>query len=152
MSRLDGTVDDVDPLAQLRAPEPDQQPGRLRQLLTDWSDWRRLLSLLALGVLAVGAAVWLLRPAAPPVEASLPMAAATAPAPGSPAVASATTSPIGVVIHVAGAVARPGVYQLTTEQRVNDAVDAAGGATSEADLARINLAALLQDGARVYVP
>ncbi len=55
-------------------------------------------------------------------------------------------------IHVAGAAERPGVYFLPYGSIVQDALDAAGGPTSSADLDRINLAADLEDGQRVYVP
>ena len=57
-----------------------------------------------------------------------------------------------VVVHVAGRVHRPGVRELPTGSRVHDALDAAGGATSEADLAAVNLARPLVDGEQVYVP
>ena len=56
-----------------------------------------------------------------------------------------------VVVHVAGAVAAPGVQRLPLGSRVVDAVDAAGGAGPDADLGRINLAAALTDGQQVYV-
>jgi competence protein ComEA len=58
---------------------------------------------------------------------------------------------VEVVVHVAGAVAVPGVQRLPTGARVVDAVDAAGGALPDADLARINLAAPLTDGQQIYV-
>jgi len=57
-----------------------------------------------------------------------------------------------VVIHVAGAVAVPGVVQLPAGSRVHQAVAAAGGAAPSADLNRLNLAALLTDGQKLYVP
>lgn len=58
----------------------------------------------------------------------------------------------GEVVHVAGAVRRPGVYALPAGARVQDAVRRAGGPTKRADLDGLNLAALLQDGVQVVVP
>jgi competence protein ComEA len=57
-----------------------------------------------------------------------------------------------LVVHVAGAVRRPGLYRLAEGKRVADAVARAGGATASADTAAINLAAPLADGTQVLVP
>jgi competence protein ComEA len=57
-----------------------------------------------------------------------------------------------LVVHVAGAVRRPGLYRLAEGKRVADAVARAGGATAPADTAAINLAAPLADGMQVIVP
>jgi competence protein ComEA len=57
-----------------------------------------------------------------------------------------------VVVHVVGAVRRPGLYRLEDGSRIADAVRRAGGATRKADLALVNLAALAADGAQVVVP
>jgi competence protein ComEA len=57
-----------------------------------------------------------------------------------------------LVVHVAGAVRRPGLYRLAEGKRVADAVARAGGATAPADTASINLAAPLADGMQVVVP
>lgn len=57
-----------------------------------------------------------------------------------------------VTVHVAGAVRRPGVYRLREGQRVEAAVDSAGGATSRADLDGLNLAGEVQDGRQIVVP
>jgi competence protein ComEA len=57
-----------------------------------------------------------------------------------------------VIIHIAGAVKNPGVYQLKSTDRIVDAVKIAGGATEEANLDVINLAALLKDGKKIIVP
>ncbi|NRG97894.1 ComEA family DNA-binding protein [Streptococcus suis] len=56
-----------------------------------------------------------------------------------------------LVVDVKGAVAKPGLYTLEEGSRVNDAVDAAGGLTSQADPKSINLAQKLSDEAVVYV-
>lgn len=58
----------------------------------------------------------------------------------------------GLYVHVAGAVARPGLYQVPEGSRVAAAVDAAGGPSRRADLAGVNLAAPVQDGQQVVVP
>jgi competence protein ComEA len=57
-----------------------------------------------------------------------------------------------VVVHVAGAVRRPGVYRLPATARVDDAVARAGGPTRRADLGGLNLAAEVEDGRQVLVP
>lgn len=57
-----------------------------------------------------------------------------------------------VVVDVAGAVERPGVYRLPAGARVTDAVERAGGASAGALLEAINLAARLADGQQVVVP
>ena len=57
-----------------------------------------------------------------------------------------------VVVHVAGAVERPGVYRLPTGSRVTDAVRRAGGFAGAANQDGINLAARLSDGQQVVVP
>ena len=98
-------------------------------------------------VVAVAGGFWLLRPPPEPPEAALPFASTTV-------ASSATTrrrSPEVLVVHVAGAVGAPGLHELPPGSRVADAIAAAGGLTPAADAARINLAAPLADGERVYV-
>lgn len=57
-----------------------------------------------------------------------------------------------VSVHVVGAVSRPGVIDLPASSRVEDAVDAAGGALAEADIDSLNLARVLVDGEQIRVP
>ena len=57
-----------------------------------------------------------------------------------------------VVVHVAGEVRDPGVYQLPAGSRVTDAVDRAGGTTGAAAPDSINLAAKVADGQQVIIP
>ncbi len=57
-----------------------------------------------------------------------------------------------MTVYITGAVKRPGLYSLPLDARVEAAIQAAGGATPGADLAAINLAAVLEDGTQVVVP
>ncbi len=101
-------------------------------------------------VVALVVGLWLTRPAAVPPEVSFPFASSTS-APGSSSTTS-STAPDELVVHVAGAVVQPGVLRLPLGSRVIDAIDAAGGLAPTADGTRINLAAPVADGERVYVP
>jgi SLBB domain len=85
----------------------------------------------------------------------LALLSSAAPAPSTPTpsrAAAVTGRSRRVIVHIAGAVTRPGVVDLPRGSRVIDAVDAAGGALAAADLDRVNLAAPLQDGEQVLVP
>ena len=55
-------------------------------------------------------------------------------------------------VHVCGEVKNPGVYEFSDGARVFDAVEAAGGFTKEADSDSLNLAAVLTDEGKIYVP
>jgi competence protein ComEA len=57
-----------------------------------------------------------------------------------------------LTVHVSGAVLRPGVVVVAASGRVADALAAAGGATRDADLSMLNLAATIRDGDLITVP
>ncbi len=63
-----------------------------------------------------------------------------------------TTVPPDVVVDVAGAVRQPGPVRVAADARVQGAIAAAGGVTADADLDRVDRAAPLRDGERIYVP
>jgi len=115
----------------------------------------------AVGALLVIAGVgwWLLRSPALPTEAALPSVTHAADVSTSsslgPAPSTADTTSVvsgAVVVHVTGAVNQPGVYELATGQRIDDALAAAGGPRPDADADALNLAAPLIDGDRIEVP
>src|SRR4051812_8172336 len=101
-------------------------------------------------VIAMVAWRLLAAPAAGAPETQLPLATRSVAGAGS--VAPPTSRGAEVVVHVAGAVVSPGVYRLSDGARTVDAISAAGGARGDADVARVNLAARLTDGLRIYIP
>ena len=56
------------------------------------------------------------------------------------------------VVHVVGAVANPGVYQMRQGSRVHEAIKRAGGMTASADASQINMARVIIDGEQIVVP
>jgi competence protein ComEA len=163
-------MSDPDLLSAFPAAGP---PMTWRERLDAWAEaldlslWRLLLGTIVL--VAAGLLAWrLLAPSPPAPEMTLPFASTTVvPASSNtaeghaaaPVAASdanqagvASSTPAEVVIHVAGAVHKPGVQRLNAGARIVDAVEAAGGATADADLALVNLAAPVEDGQQVYLP
>jgi competence protein ComEA len=141
-----------------------QRPSALAGPLgVRWAPARRavigLAVVLLVAVLVAVLLVWRAQPsaeAAPVVRRSgavgttattpvaTPVAASENTAPGAPA-------PAEVVVHVVGAVHRPGLVHLPVGSRVADAVAAAGGTTAGARAASVNLARLLVDGEQLVV-
>jgi competence protein ComEA len=121
-------------LGQFRYPQPETL--------------RRIASGLGL-LIALAVVWWLATPASPvpPLETSLPTLGPVPTEASRPLEASTT-----IVVHVAGEVHAPGLVEVAATARVADTIRAAGGATSGADLDRLNLARGVDDGERVYVP
>lgn len=172
MSDLDASAH-TDPLRALRAQDHRPTSEVWRSRLRDWLTRRRsgdaplvrpwLFGALAIPVvLVVGWQSYVATD--PPIESSLPLASEVGPltsadvaVPVGADVAGdapvATNAPSGmVVVHVAGAVLRPGLIIGEPGWRMNDAVLAAGGPAADADLDRVNLAAPLVDGERLFIP
>lgn len=134
---------------------PDGLGSRVRAMLAGAGRQRVAIALLALAALAGGGFVWARatprlagattgQEAVAPSDQTLPRAAPDT---------SATAAPSGeVAVHVAGRVRRPGLVRLPAGSRVQDAIRAAGGAATGADLNAINLARKLADGEQIRVP
>lgn len=137
-------------------PLPRRGPVELIRVWSAWFGLGRALATAGAIVIVAAGVVWLLRSPSPPSEAGLPMAASppsTTPTTLPPPPVVPTSTPVGtVVVHVAGAVERPGVYELDAAARVHTAVERAGGARLDAELDGLNLAAQVVDGQRIYVP
>ena len=98
-----------------------------------------IVGALSLLLVTAGAFIYFRRPTPEPLEILEP--------PVTP-----TPTPVLMAVYVTGAVQEPGVYYLPEESRVQDALEAAGGATGEADLDRVNLAKRVRDEDQVYFP
>lgn len=162
-------MEPLDPLDQLlRGRSAPPWAERIRAVLAARWPW-----FVAGGVIvAVVIAILLLRSPSGPAVVTLPRAGtepagvtvAAAPSGGATGGAAdgtaSTTAPRSgssvdpgtVVVHVAGAVAAPGLVTLPAGSRVADAVARAGGLRADADGDRINLAAPVSDGVRVFIP
>ena len=136
-------------------PRPWEAPPR-RDWAERWHQWRgdRRVAAALLACVAVAAFVAWLRTGTTSSSA-LPAPSSTSYT-GDPEPTTANTSTtkpvVAIVVDVVGAVRRNGVVRLRSGARVIDAINAAGGASPQADLTRLNLAAPLDDGARVAVP
>lgn len=134
---------------------PLREDDRPWQRTLEWVRWvgpKKIVTSALVGVVVIAVAWWLLKPAAPDVELTL---GTLAPDPSSVAADTApvVTEPAAdVYVHVAGSVVAPGVVRVASGARVIDAVTAAGGALPRAALDSVNLAAVVADGERVYVP
>ncbi len=153
----------MEPLEMFRrAPEPSGRDRVVRYLsgLLAWAGARRVVVAVAVVLGGALGGWWLLHAPPPAVEQALPYTPRTSVVPGEMLGSSTTVAvaPVGssgpsvLVVHVAGAVALPGLVRLGSGSRVDDAVRAAGGALAGADVNALNLAAFLVDGTRVYVP
>jgi competence protein ComEA len=148
---------------------PDGPGARARALLAGAGRQRVAVALLVLLALVGAGVVWARatpgpagppggQDAAAPADQTLPRVAPdTSAGAGSPAgtgpTAGAGPGASGqVAVHVAGRVRHPGLVRLPAGSRVQDAITAAGGVTSGADLDAVNLARRLTDGEQVRVP
>jgi len=98
-----------------------------------------IVGVLSALLVTAGAVIYVRRPASQPIETVEPSLTSV---PGS----------VELAVYVTGAVENPGVYYLPEESRVQDALEAAGGPTGNADLDRVNLAERVHDEDQIYFP
>jgi len=99
--------------------------------------------------LMAGVALWRFWPAAPAPEVAFTTEAVE---PVDESMPETVPPEPELVVHVTGAVLRPGVYTMRSGDRVADAVAAAGGALGSAACDAVNLARMIADGERIYMP
>lgn len=104
-------------------------------------------AVIVVALVALGAAVFV---TAVTPSGAVTVAPSVAGAPGADSAAAVVEA--SVYVHVLGAVAVPGLYRLSGEARVVDAVAAAGGFSDQADPGAVNLARFVTDGEQLRVP
>ena len=57
-----------------------------------------------------------------------------------------------VIIHITGSVKNPGIVKLKEGSRIEDAIESAGGLTENADITKVNLAYIVEDGTKIKIP
>lgn len=57
-----------------------------------------------------------------------------------------------IIIHITGEVKNQGIIKINSNSRLIDAIEAAGGLTENADISKINLAYVVSDGQKIYIP
>jgi len=77
---------------------------------------------------------------------------ATSTVPTTESAASAMEPVAAAYVHVIGAVVSPGVVEVPAGSRVSDVVEAGGGLSRKADLSRVNLARVVVDAERIWIP
>ena len=117
-----------------------------------WLGWKRLVGAGVALPMAVVVVWWFVQLPTPPVENFIPSATTLVDDSLDSLDSLDTLAPLRIVVHVVGAVQQPGVYHLVAGARGDDALRAAGGATRDADVRRVNLAATLVDGEQLIIP
>jgi competence protein ComEA len=157
-SRPRGATKPASRLEQRRARALDSPLTRIVDRLRDWRADARLGIVVLVGVAVIAGVIWYrigIGGGSAGASSGAPAVVTTA-APSTTladAVSGNPTKPgsATIAVHVAGAVNHPGVVELRSGARVIDAVEAVGGALADGDLDRLNLAAKVADGQRVYV-
>lgn len=57
-----------------------------------------------------------------------------------------------IIVHITGAVKKSGIVKLSQGARIYDAIEIAGGSLENADLSKVNLAYILEDAQKIYIP
>ncbi|WP_224164455.1 helix-hairpin-helix domain-containing protein [Arthrobacter sp. StoSoilA2] len=146
-----------EPAPEASASDPLQGQETMAARFRWRTSWRVAV---AVSVVGAACAAWFLlqaatgQPTTEPLSQSVPVEGSVTEGDGlnstGPTPPSQNTKML--LVHVAGAVQKPGVVSLAEGSRVFQAIDAAGGATATADLNGLNLAEVVTDGAKIHVP
>jgi len=109
--------------------------------------WLQVIIWILIGVLAAGLIILIANP-----DPGVPILLSQPPTPTVSSTPGATPTLADIVVQIGGQVQNPGLYNLSPYSRLDDLISVAGGVTSQADLVRINHAAILEDGDYFFIP
>lgn len=112
-----------------------------------WSRYRQFILSMVVALIVMLGFIYFLRRTDPPKTIALGTAA-----PRPTVTPSSTPTPVQILVDVRGAVVKPDIYKLPKGSRVEDALNAAGGASPDANLDRMNMVKTLSDGEQIVVP
>ena len=118
--------------------------GRVREMLDELAIIKWRIVGIALLVL-VGSGIW-------GINKLITFSQSVPPPPSTVLQVTTSLPPPKITVFVSGAVYEPGIIELPSGSRANDAIKAAGGSTNDADFDRMNLAARINDGQHIAVP
>ena len=108
---------------------------------------RYLLLGVLIGLLATGAILLISQP-----ERGTPIILQPAPTLTKTTLPKSTATESPIQVQIEGKIAAPGIYAMVKSTRLGDLIDTAGGLTQQADVERVNRAALLHDGDYFFIP
>ena len=108
--------------------------------------WQFIIFGILIGLLASGLVLLIAQP-----DRGEPISLSPPPTPTRTLPPKATITPSPITVQISGEIQNPGVYNLDGSNRLNDLIDMSGGLTEDADLTRINFAAIINDGDFIFI-
>jgi len=108
--------------------------------------WQSIIFGILVGLLASGLILLIAQP-----DRGEPISLSPPPTPTRTLPPKPTSTPAPITVQISGEIQNPGVYTLDGSNRLGDLIDLSGGLTEDADLTRVNFAAIIKDGDFIYI-
>ena len=108
--------------------------------------WQSIIFGILVGLLASGLILLIAQP-----DRGEPISLSPPPTPTRTLPPKPTSTPAPITVQISGEIQNPGVYTLDGTNRLGDLIDLSGGLTEDADLTRVNFAAIINDGDFIYI-
>ena len=109
--------------------------------------WQLIIFGILIGLLASGLILLMAQP-----NLGEPISLSPPPTPTKTLLPKATSTSTPITVQISGEIKSPGIFTLNCSSRLEDLIELSGGVTADADLSRINIAAIINDGDFIYIP